>query len=117
MNNATGTEERSHTVWTSSAPDYGTGDVVWAHRTGDFPGKTRPMLVLKHSGRTLTVRAFTTERHHSSLFVEATPTNGLRHESWLSMVDEELVIGAVESKLGVIEPDVLARLRRKQARR
>ena len=106
--------DRSQLVWTSSAPDYGPGDVVWAHRMGDFPGKYRPILVLKRSGRTLTARAFTTEHHRLSVLVVASVANGLHHESWLSGEDEELPVEAVESKLGVIEADVLARLRHRR---
>ena len=110
MSTTAASSERSRLVWTSSAPDYDTGDVVWAHRQGDFPGKFRPMLVVKRSGPRLTARAFTTERHRLSIFVEASVANGLHHESWLSMEDEEMAVGAVESKMGVLEPALLAKL-------
>ena len=75
------------------------------------------MLVIKRSGPKLTACAFTTERHRLSIFFEASVANGLDHESWLSLEDEEMAVGAVESKIGVLEPAVLAKLVRKRAAR
>lgn len=100
---------RSRLVWTSSAPDYGVGDIVWAHCQGDFPGKGRPLLVIGRHGPVLRACAFYTGRHRSSFLVEATAANGLHHESWLSFEDRQLHVGAVAWKLGTLEPAVLAK--------
>lgn len=84
------------------------GDVVWAHRSGDFLGKYRPMLIISNSGTSLLAYAFTTERHHQTVLVEATGTNGQHHESWLSLVAEDLVYGDIAALLGELDPGLFA---------
>ena len=104
------TGSRSQLVWTSSEPDYAPGDVVWAHRSGDFPGKYRPMLVVGRSAKGLRACAFTTEHHRGSVLVEAEEGNGLHHESWLSLEAEDVAAYDVETRLGRLGPEVTARV-------